>query len=455
MADYSEATRPNMPAALLELLSHQSFVDMQYMQDPRFRFTVARSIYKAIGRFLSVQHAVPFTVQPLPVRSMAAEFTAEGGVRLSWRPTADPLEPTAMPDAYIVYTRIEDGGFDNGTLVEDTAFVTSALPAGVIASYQVAAVNSGGESAPSEILAVCRMGEAAPTVMIVNGFTRVAGPTPLDKSGIAGFPAFLDRGVPDRYTLNYTGAQYDFATESRFRTNDAPGHGASYADMEGSVIAGNTFDFPYRHGRAIRAAGFSFVSASKAAVMERTIVLARYPVVDLILGEEREDPKPARSAPSTRTLPVELQAVLRSYAEAGGALLVSGAHLGLDAAARLPNDSSDVRFLADVFHVRWVTDHACRTGDLVPARGGVLPDSLSFAFNVELSAGIYAVESPDAFRTLDTARPLLRYRENQMVAATVSSSPGKSVLLGFPFECLLGEEDRATLMKYILGFLTI
>jgi len=449
-ADYSEATRPNMPSALLELLSHQSFVDMRFMQDPRFRFTVARSIYKAMGRFLSVQYAVPFVVQPLPVRSMAAEFTADGEVRLRWRPTVDSLEQTADPDFYIIYTRVEDGGFDNGIRVLDTTAVVPYRGPGTIVSFQVTAVNSGGESFPSEILAVCRMGEDSPTVMIVNGFTRLAGPASIEHSAFAGF---VDGGVPDGSMLNYTGAQYDFAPDSRFRSNDAPGHGASYADWEGTVIAGNTFDFPYTHGTAIRAAGFSFVSSSKAALMENPAGLARYAVIDLILGEERDSPSPGLPGPSARALPPELQSALRAYSEAGGALLVSGAHLGLDAYSRLPEDSADVRFLTEVLHLRWVTDHACRRGDLLPARGSFLPDSLLFSINVEPSPDVYTVESPDALRPLGPARALLRYRENLMVAGIACAEPPRSVALGFPFECLKGEEHRATLMKYILGFL--
>ena len=288
--------------------------------------------------------------------------------------------------------------------------------------------------------------------MIVNGFTRVAGPTAIEVPGFAGF---LDRGVPDGYTLNYTGAQYNFHPKARFRSNDAPGHGASYADMEATVIAGNTFDFPSVHGSAIRDAGFAFVSASKSAIMEQTVALAGYAVVDLILGEERESPGPGLPGPSSRALPHALQSVLRAYSEAGGALLVSGSHVGADAYSRLPEDSADARFLAEVLRCRWVTDHASRTGALVAPRGGILPDSLKLRFNVDPLAGVYAVESPDALHPLKPSGPLLRYQENLMVAGTASAGPPRAVVLGFPFECVLGKEHRATLMKYILGFLTM
>ena len=47
---------------------------------------------------------------------------------------------------YIVYTRVGDGAFDNGTLVEDTVYTASIAP-GQLYSYKVTAVNKGGERA--------------------------------------------------------------------------------------------------------------------------------------------------------------------------------------------------------------------------------------------------------------------------------------------------------------------
>lgn len=39
---------------------------------------------------------------------------------MSWKAVNDPLEPTAAPEKYIVYTRIGNGDFDNGTVVDKT-----------------------------------------------------------------------------------------------------------------------------------------------------------------------------------------------------------------------------------------------------------------------------------------------------------------------------------------------
>ncbi len=70
---------------------------------PAFRFLVSRAVYKSPSLCrLAIRINV---VQPLPVTSFAAEFTPDNRVRLSWQPAIDPLEPSAAPTAYVVYTR--------------------------------------------------------------------------------------------------------------------------------------------------------------------------------------------------------------------------------------------------------------------------------------------------------------------------------------------------------------
>lgn len=88
-----------------------------------------------------------YIVQPLPVDNMALKMVGENEIELTWQPVADPLEPTANAEKYIVYTRIGDGDFDNGVLVDKNTYRT-ALPAGMVCSYKVTAVNKGGEKFP-------------------------------------------------------------------------------------------------------------------------------------------------------------------------------------------------------------------------------------------------------------------------------------------------------------------
>ena len=150
---YSECRTTDVPGIILEVLSHQNFADMKYGLDPQFRFDVSRSVYKGMLKFLASYYGNNYAVQPLPVKAFRAQIVDDTSVRLSWSPVSDPLEPTADPSSYIVYTRVDDGGWDSGRPVRDTC-TTTALQPGKILSFKVVACNDGGVSFPSEILAV-------------------------------------------------------------------------------------------------------------------------------------------------------------------------------------------------------------------------------------------------------------------------------------------------------------
>lgn len=454
---YAEAYRPNMPGALLELLSHQNFLDMKFMLDPRFRFHVGRAIYKGMLRFLAYQNNEPLVVQPLPPSGFSSELTDEGVV-LRWTPTADPLEPSARADSYVLYTRVEGGGFDNGQRVEETTCVVGNLKPGVIHSFRVTAVNAGGESFPSEVLAACRMNNARPQVMIVNGFDRVSGPAWVEAPAFSGFLNLQDAGVPDGKQLNFTGLQHDFNPDSPWRTNDAPGHGASFADREGSVIMGNTFDFPYIHGKALRAAGYSFASTGRNAVSEKRVDLSRYGFVDLILGKQHETrwQKPLLDSlrgPQFAAFPAKLRDILSGYLQQGGNLFLTGAYIASDPFGARRPDTTLIKFLREELHYSLATDHAARTGRVYSVVPSFLSSTEFLGFQPEGSEDYYGVESPDAIVPMNGAKLLLRYGENQFSAGIGFRGKGGVVAFGFPFETILTEEKRAEIMEAVLRFL--
>jgi hypothetical protein len=453
-ARYSESVRPNFPSLLLELLSHQNFLDMKFVLDPRFRFDVSRAIYKGMLRFLSSQYNFDYVVQPLRVTHFSTEFDKKGNVILSWQPQTDPLEPTALPNKYIVYTRINGGGFDNGILVEGNSY-TKQIDKNKIYSFKVIAVNNGGESFPSEILSVCRMENGKNPILIVNGFDRISPPATVEDTSFIGFANFIDAGVPDKYDISYTGAQYDFNPNSPFVSNDAPGHGASNADYETKIIAGNTFDFPFVHGQAIRNAGFSFVSSSDEAVMDGLIDLKKYKMVDLILGEEKKTRWQKQYADSVNGIqfeafPDKLQKQLSNFLEKGKSLFVSGAYVGSDLLGN--NDSVSIKFAKDILKYNHVTDHAAKSGEIFPTRSSFLKNMFSFKYNKELNDSIYAVEAPDAIAPAKGAETILRYKENHFSAAVGYKGDYDVVVFGFPFETILKSEIRNDLMKAIIKY---
>ncbi len=457
-ADYSECVRPNFPSVLLELLSHQNFLDMKFMQDPQFRFDVSRAIYKSMLRYLSIPDNPAYVVQPLPVSHFSAELTSHGDVLLGWWPVADMLEPTASPDSYIVYTRIGDGGFDNGTPVNGVTYQAFNVPTGVPVSYKVTAVNAGGEGFPSEILTVCSIGARAPTALIVNGFTRTAAPGIVEEPRYAGFANLQDAGVPDHLDYNFPGQQYDFDPQSPFRSNDGPGHGASMADDEARLIAGNSFDYPSIHASSLRAAGFAVSSCSAEAVQDSLVDLQAYTLVDLILGEQRRTHR-VRSSLDTllgvrfAAFPERLREEVREFTEAGGSFFVSGSYVGSDLYAILPHDSSGMRFAREVLKCTWVTGHASRTGTIVPVAPPFLENKVPVSFCTDLNDRIYPVESPDALAAVKGGTTLLRYGENLFGAAVGYRGTANVVVMGFPFETITTQAARDAIMTGVAGFL--
>ena len=89
----------------------------------RAGFTVSRAIYKGILKYLSFNSGTEYVVQPLPIEGFSTRFVARNKVELKWIPVHDSIEPTAKPDKYIVYTRIDDGGFNNGVISEKNSIV--------------------------------------------------------------------------------------------------------------------------------------------------------------------------------------------------------------------------------------------------------------------------------------------------------------------------------------------
>lgn len=456
---YFEAKAPKVPAMLLELLSHQNFADMRYGLDPRFRFTVSRAIYKGMLQFIASQNKTKYIVQPLPVDNMSLKFASANEVELSWKAVNDSLEPTATPEKYIVYTRIGDGDFDNGTLVEKNNYKTT-ISTDKIYSFKVTAVNKGGESFPSEILSAGKSSEEKGTVLVVNGFNRISAPADFvaPHDSIAGFYDDLDHGVPYLVDYKYIGKQKEFRRKVPWMDDDASGFGDSYGNYETTVIAGNTFDYPSVHGEAILKAGYSFTSCSDEVVENKTVSLSDYKTVDLILGKEcqtkmgRGGVKPLEF----KTFTNEMQAEITDYCKKGGSFFVSGAYVASDLwdSHLISPSEKDIKFATDVLKYKWRVGQAATEGK-VKAVDSVFPMfNGDYQYFNKLNSESYVVESPDAIEPVDDkGYTIFRYSENNLSAGVAYKGNYKTCVLGFPFESVKTTADREKLMKSVLEFL--
>ena len=449
---YSEAARTKVPTVLSELLSHQNFADMVLANDPRFKFDVSRAYYKGILKFLAFQNGQKYTVQPLPVDHFQMKMEGKD-IRLSWTPVADELESTAVPKSYKIYTRIENGGFDNGREVAEPTYLCSELKPGVIYSFKVTAMNEGGESFPSEILACSLPTDNRKPVLIVNAFDRICGPAAFDIGKQAGFLTSEDEGVAYKNDISFVGAQYDFDRKSPWKDDDAPGFGSSYADQETRVVQGNSFDYPLVHGRAFRNNGFSFISMSDEAFGKLGWNANDFSALDIIFGEEKTTKSLYGLQKKDFTLftPEMRQAITQYTSGEKAKLFLSGAYIGTD--LDLCGDTLARHFASDVLHYSFMTNHASKSGCVYPVNAVADQFSGEYRFVQDYNPAIYKVESPDAIEPKGkNAKVLFRYKGDNKTAGICFDGKYSSVILGFPFETITTDQQRDDLMGQILKY---
>lgn len=510
---YSESRTPPVPAMLLELMSHQNFSDMRYGLDPAFRFTVSRAVYKGILKYLGNRYGCDYVVQPLPVNSFAVRFTGNGHgnpgkaasvedaaqIELSWKATADTLEPTAVPHGYILYTRIDSGAFDNGQVLKAFKKVngkirfTARIEPGHIYSYRITAWNSGGESFPSEILSVgipadgsgsSPAGSSSP-VLVVNNFSRISAPVSYDTPQYAGFDNRTDSGVPYIRDISFSGEMYQFRRDMPWTDDDNPGFGASFGDCAGKVIAGNTFDYPYTHGKAIMKAGRPFCSAGADAFVSDSTLSAGIRDIDLICGKQVTVKTGCGTMPDRyRVFTPEMQHALTRHAANGGNILVSGSKIATDIWDRVYEVSCDsafraesIRFAEKILGYRWITGYAGKTGEVkwsgLPGKDGRTSGTVMdtgdegyFGFNTDYSSRIYRVEAPDGITPVQSNKArqesrtgaaasgtFLKYRDSNISAGTwLDTGERKVIAIGFPLETILQEDALDRIMEEVLDF---
>lgn len=450
---YSESRVPEVPTILLELLSHQNYPDMKYGLDPRFRFMVSRSIYKGILRYLSEQNNFEYIVQPLPVETFSAQFKDSATVSLKWNAVEDPLEKTATPTGYIVYTRTNDGGFDNGEYVSTNTF-NKKIEKNSIYSFKVEAVNDGGKSFPSEILSVCKTDNDT-TVLVVNAFNRISGPANFETKTLAGFNTQWDAGVPYISDYKTTGEQTEFRKGRPYLSDDNPGLGTSKRDLEGTVIAGNTFDYPYIHGVSIKKTGYSFVSCSEKSVENGDVKMSDYEVVDLILGKERQwtTLKKNSNEKVFKTFTPGMRKALIDYADTQGNILISGSNVVSDLSMVSQTTPAEYGFLVNFLKVKWI-------GYKINGLNGVdilntnLFNSQSFTFWSEPNNQSYYVEAPDALEPTDKkAIKIGEYKNSGLCAGVLYNGSYNICTFGFPIETIKEQNERDVLVNSALKYL--
>lgn len=424
--NYCETREPQVPSIILEMLSHQSFDDLCYGYNPLFKFDFCRSVYKSIVKYIATMHQRSYVIQPLPVHNFAITLNDQDRwANLTWEPTPDPLEPTANPTKYIVYTRVDEGDFDNGKEVNGTSYLVP-LEKGKLYSFRVVAMNDGGISFPSEVLSAYAAPQNEGTILIVNAFTRLEGPQQISTNTDQGFDLDADPGVPYGKFAGFCGRQITF-DKTNMGSELTTGTGYSGTELEGTIMMGNTFDYVALHGKGIsQLRNHSFCSCSEEALNAKVIVPKEYAMIDVIYGVQKQF-KP------------ETDRLLRNYTQQGGRLLISGANLG----------SPQTPFKTNYWSGEEVTDKTIT---------GVNGSNLNFTIYREMNDKSYAVPRITTINPLPagdgpTPFAMLQYSNNQPAGIAYDGTDHKAVIIGFPIESIREADSRNALMRAVTNFL--
>lgn len=403
------AINDEMNSTIIEVAFHNNAEDAKFLKDPVARRLIAMSSYQGIVKHLATNNpTVPLALLPEPPTSVRAVNSGVGRVTLSW---AAPVSGGAFGDAatgYVVYRSPNGYGFGNPVAVSGgstTSLTVTDLAAGETCFFVVAATNRGGESLRSKVVGARVSPSGAASHLVVDGFDRN------DRSQ-----------TPDRYFGNNVNGQVALVRPRQI----------------------NSFDYVVQHGNALAAAGVYFDSCENDAVIAGQIDLLNYHAAYWILGEESTANETFSAAEQTR---------VTAFLNAGRNLFVSGSELAYDLDAK--GSAADKTFLTNCLRVAYAADSS-GTYQAIGKSGSIFSGLASFAFD-NGSGATYNVNSADVLATRGNPASVaaLVYgtaESGTAIAGIQFSNTWRAVVLGFPFETILSESTRNTLMARAVAF---
>ena len=343
-------------ATIIEVGYHDDQLDAELLRDPRVREALARATYQGVVRFFrSVDGTTPVVMLPGAVSNVRAETVSPGAVRLSWTPPAANSYDGDAATGYRIYTSLDGYGFDGGTYVAGGSSVSHTMTGLDVAEgvhyFKLVAVNAGGESTGSEVVAALPV-VGSSRVLIVNGFDRI------------------ERLLNPRQS-------YPGGTLDRVRPRSS-----------------NSFDYAVQVAEAIESYSqpITVDTAANEAIIDGSIRLGDYDSVVWILGEES-------SADST--FDDSEQAAVEAYVAAGGNLFATGSEIGWD----LDQLGNGRGFYNNVLRADYQADDAATYN--VRGGAGSLFEGLSFTFDD--GTLFYDVTYPDVVRPVGGSISSLLY----------------------------------------------
>jgi len=402
--EINPANNNEMPATLLEVAFHDNATDADQLKDPRFRRLLARAIYQGIVKYFAARDGIAVRLLPEPPRSPEVHWLSSTSIRVSWTAPVTDTNGVSGDAAtgYRVYLSSDGLGFDGGRAAAGTSLDITGLQKNSLYFVQVTATNAGGESFPSETLAVRLPDPNDKTILIVNAFDR------------------LDR--------------------SMLVSQNEPDLGGAVQRMYLDRM--NDFNYTIQHATALSAINVAINSASNEAVANAQIVLSpsTHSAVDWIAGEE---------STADETVSTTEQQKLATYLQAGGALFLTGAEIGWDLDHL--GSAGDQTFYNGTCGTSYVADDAG-----VYAATGVAGSILNGITGVNFddgTHGTYDANYPDAVTTVGAgSTSCLTYSATAYTAGIrLNTGIYRVVQFGFPFETIWSSSKRSEVMTAVMN----
>ncbi len=398
-----------MNSTIIEVAFHNNEEDAKFLKNPVARRLMAMASYQGIVKHLATNNpAVPLSLLPEPPTSVRVLNSGAGRLTLTW--TA-PVSGGAYGDAatgYVVYRSTNGYGFGNPVALSGGATTTltlTNLTAGETWYFHVAATNRGGESLHSKVVGARVSPSGSASHLVVDGFDRN------DRSQ-----------APNRYFGNNVNGQTAMVRPRQI----------------------NSFDYVVQHGQALAAAGVYFDSCENDSVVAGQVNLLNYHAAYWILGEESTVNETFSSAEQT---------LVMAFLNAGRNLFVSGSEIAYDLGSM--GTAADKAFLTNQLRAAYAADNS-GVYQAMGKSGSIFAGLGAFAF--DNGAGpTYHVNSADVLSPAGTPASVaaLAYgiaESGTAIAGLQFSNSWRAVTLGIPFETILSETTRNTLMARVVNF---
>lgn len=393
-------------ATLVELAFHDNQQDAELLRDMRVRRAMARSCVQGIIRFLDglAGSPVPLVFPPDTPGGVRVRDNGDGTVTVGWDPPISNGALGGPASGYVIYESADGYGFGAPTIVGNVTAAVLPLAPGQTRYYRVAATNAGGESMPSEVLAIRRPFNGVADILIVNGFDRLR------------------------------------RQQNPIQTFTQPPSVAGQSIERQIWRAANSFDYVIFFAESLAADERDFTTCSNEAVSLGNVSLADYSVVIWAAGQDSVEDE---------ALSLAEQSALSLYLSQGGKLFISGSDIGFD----LIGNGGGAAFMQNTLKAGYVSNDS-NAFQVTAVADGILEGLGAFSFS-PASGAPYEVLAPDAISARETAKPVLFYQGGGGGTAAIqySSTSYNVVVFGFPFETIGAAATRDAVMSRVVTYL--